>query len=68
MDTPSSFEPDLLAFVVAGLRQRVGEWQQIADASGVPYSTVCKIGQGETENPRIGSVQKLANHFAGLAA
>jgi hypothetical protein len=58
------YDTDLLGFVVASLRARVGEWQRVAEASGVPYSTVCKIGQGETVNPRIGSVQKLANHFA----
>lgn len=59
----SSYESDLLGFVVAELRDRVGEWQRIAEASHVPYSTICKIGQGETANPRIGSVQKLANHL-----
>ena len=56
-------ETDLLAFVVQNLRGSVGRWKEIAEASGVPYSTVAKIGQGETENPRIESVQKLANHF-----
>ena len=59
---------DLLEFVVLNLRKNVGRWPQIADASGVPYSTVAKIGQGETGNPRIESVQKLADYFAQRAA
>jgi predicted transcriptional regulator len=60
-------ETDLLAFVVRNLRENVGRWKEIAQASGVPYSTVAKIGQGATDNPRIESVQKLANHFAAQA-
>lgn len=61
-------ETDLLSFVVRNLRENVGRWKEIADASGVPYSTVAKIGQQETKNPRIESVQALANHFAARAA
>ena len=57
---------DLLEFVVRNLRDSVGRWPQIAEASGVPYSTVAKIGQGETGNPRVESVQKLADYFAHL--
>lgn len=56
---------DLLEFVVRNLRENVGRWPQIAEASGVPYSTVAKIGQGETENPRVESVQRLADYFSG---
>lgn len=60
-------ETDLLSFVVRNLRENVGRWKEIADASGVPYSTVAKIGQQETTNPRIETVQALANHFAARA-
>lgn len=57
-------ETDLLAFVVRNLRESVGRWREIAERSGVPYPTVAKIGQGATKNPRIESVQSLANYFA----
>lgn len=56
-------ETDLLGYVVQNLRENVGRWREISAASGVPYSTVAKIGQRETENPRVESVQKLANYF-----
>lgn len=58
---------DLLGYVVRNLRANVGRWRQIAEGSGVPYSTVAKIGQRETENPRIESVQKLADYFVRTA-
>lgn len=59
---------DLLEFVVRNLRENVGRWPEISEESKVPYSTVAKIGQGETENPRVESVQKLADYFARKAA
>lgn len=36
-----------------------GRWPQIADASGVPISTVRKIAQGVTPNPRVDTVDRL---------
>lgn len=61
-------EKDLLGYVVQNLRENVGRWREISAASRVPYSTVAKIGQRETENPRVESVQKLANYFSSQKA
>ena len=49
----------MLDFVKDGLNACKGEWKSIADSSGVPYSTLCKIAQGHTENPGVLNVQAL---------
>lgn len=36
-----------------------GELLKAAKASGVPFHTLLKIVTGETENPRIKTIQKL---------
>lgn len=37
--------------------------RQIARESGVPFSTVCKIAQGDVTDPSIHTVQKLYDYF-----
>ncbi len=49
----------MLETVIAALDARKGEWREIADASGVPYSTLCKIAQGVIPNPGVLGVQAL---------
>lgn len=53
---------DLLKFVLAKLEKNRGRWPAIAEASGVPYDTITKIAQRQTD-PRVSTVQKLANYF-----
>lgn len=54
---------DILSFVLHELEKNKGNHRQIAQASGVPYSTLTKISQGVTPNPGIQSIQALANFF-----
>ena len=58
----------LCDFVLEKLRQKSIAQRQIAAASGVPYSTVCKIAQGRSANPRVNTVQKLADYFHSAEA
>lgn len=53
----------ILGFVMGRLDGAKGHWPEIAEASGVPYRTVQKIGSGKTKSPRIDSVEKLAKYF-----
>ncbi len=39
------------------------EWVQIADACEVPFSTLKKIGYGQTPTPRSDTVDKIAAYF-----
>lgn len=38
----------------------------VAQGSGVPYSTVCKVAQREVLDPSVHTVQKLRDYFAAL--
>lgn len=38
-------------------------WKVIAYESGVPLRTIEKIARRTTENPRIQTIEKLANYF-----
>lgn len=61
-------DPPQLALVKQKLEERRGDWQRIADDSGVPYHTLTKIAQGVVQDPRIRTVQKLADYFGGLTS
>jgi hypothetical protein len=55
---------NLLDFVMGELRTRDKPLAVIAQESGVPYFTLQKWVRSEgTRNPRVASVQKLANYF-----
>ncbi len=57
----------LIGYVMGQLSAARGRWPEIAEASGVPYRTVQKIGSGKTVRPGIDTVEKLANHFRAVA-
>ncbi|HBP5700275.1 hypothetical protein ACOANO_30080 [Pseudomonas aeruginosa] len=54
---------DLHGFVVDQLSHRKGDWPVISRACGVPYFTIAKISSRTTDNPKIETVQRLANYF-----
>lgn len=57
-------EHSLLQYVRARLAEiRPSDYQAIADACGVPVSTIRKVHYGEVDNPRINTVQALHNYF-----
>lgn len=60
MDIP----PNLYAYVMACLRAREIPQRAVAAGSGVPFSTVAKIAQGNVTDPSVHTVQKLADYFA----
>ena len=53
----------MLTAVLASLNEAKGSWREISDASGVPYSTLCKIAQGSIENPGVAHIQSLFDYF-----
>lgn len=61
-------ETDLLGYVLAQLESHRGEWPKIAEESGVPYDTICKVVQRQIEDPKVSKIQRLANYFRGLEA
>lgn len=57
----------ILAYVRRRLEEARGSWESVADTSGVPYSTLVKIAQGATTNPRLDTIGALLDHFDGIA-
>lgn len=55
---------DLLDFVRSNLRA-VGPraWPAISEATGKPLSTLRKIAYGDRKNPKLDTIQPIANHF-----
>lgn len=60
----STIEP-ILTFVRRRLEETRGDWMEVSRVSGVPYHTLTKIAQGQVENPRIATVQRLVDYFNG---
>lgn len=42
--------------------------ERIAKESGVPYHTLLKIANGQTEDPRVSTIEKLLQYFDERAA
>lgn len=58
----------ILIFVKRKLGESKGILTKVSRESDVPYSTLMKISQGVIDNPRIQTVQKLADYFQREAA
>lgn len=56
----------LLDYVLAKLDARKGQWPQIAEASGVPYRTIEKIGKRKVYDPHVRKIEVLAAFFRKL--
>lgn len=59
MDTSTK----LYDVVMMNLRAKRVPQRQIAAASGVPFSTLAKIAQGEIKNPSVHHIQRLYDFF-----
>jgi len=58
----------ILEYVLRGLRESDKPLHEIAKEAGVPYFTVQKWKRRKgTKNPRVDTVQKLANYFRAQA-
>lgn len=45
-----------------------GKLEEIAKGAGVPYHTLLKIAKGETADPRVSTVESLADYFKAQEA
>lgn len=54
---------DLHGYVLKQLEIRKGDWLLISKEAEVPYFTISKIASRTTVDPRISTIQKLANYF-----
>lgn len=58
---------DLLRAQLPALSDKLG-LERVARESGVPYHTLLKIVSGETEDPRVSTVDNLLAYFRKQAA
>ena len=63
MDTSNT---TMLNDVLDNLDRTRGQWPTVAEKSGVPYKTLTKIAQRETQNPGVNGVQQLYDYFHGI--
>lgn len=50
-------------FVMGRLEADTSNWKRVAEAAGVPYSTVYKIGKKIVKDPGVSHVEKLAKFY-----
>jgi predicted transcriptional regulator len=55
---------NIYSVVMACLRARRIPQKEVAAHSGVPFSTVAKIAQGDVQAPSVHTVQRLYDYFA----
>jgi hypothetical protein len=55
-------------YVLDQLSRTKGRWPSIAQATGVPYRTLEKIGRQESKNPGVNHIEKLAGYFRSIVA
>ena len=60
--------PNLYDFVMARLREKRIPQRRIAAESGVPFSTLTKIAQGQIKAPSVHHVQALHDFFVKIGA
>jgi transcriptional regulator with XRE-family HTH domain len=51
------------AYVVRELELAKGRWSEVAEGTGISKRTIEKIASGETANPGVSHVEKLASYF-----
>lgn len=63
MTTPNDYQPTLLPSVIALLDKRRGTWREVCADTGVNYSTLQKIVQGQVTNPGVNTVERLHEYL-----
>lgn len=49
--------------VLAALQSRKGDWQAVAEGSGVSYSWLSKFANGHIKNPGFSTLMKLRDYL-----
>jgi predicted transcriptional regulator len=61
-------ETSIYDFVLSNLRASKGRWPEVARVSKVPLRTLEKIARQEVADPRVSTVQRLADYFRSAQA
>jgi len=63
MTAPVNYSPTLLPAVISALNKCRGTWPEICAATGVNYSTLQKIVQGQVTNPGVNTIERLHDYL-----
>jgi hypothetical protein len=58
---------DILGYVMERLPEDRSELERVAEGAKVPLGTLTKIWTKQTKNPRVLTVQRLANYLSKAA-
>lgn len=61
-------ESSTVDLVKARLERLRGQWQRVANESGVPYKTIKNLMQGKVADPRNSTIERLRNYLRREAA
>ena len=65
---PMSSNKNPYDYVMDQLDARICPQREVAEGSGVPFSTVTKIAQRQVKNPKIHTILRMAAYFETLKA
>jgi len=68
IDSPIMNETNLYDYVMHCLTTLRYTRKQVAEGSGVPFSTVCKVAQKSVREPSVHTIQAMADFFRREAA
>lgn len=63
IDSPIMNESNLYDYVMRCLTTLRYTRKEVAEGSGVPFSTVCKVAQRSVREPSVHTVQAMADFF-----
>lgn len=55
-------------YVLGELELSKGNWEAVAEATGVPKRSIEKIARQEWKNPGVNSIEALASYFRSRAS
>ena len=60
------YQSEILEEVRAGLGRAKGDWPKICVELAIDYSWLCKVAQGQINNPGINQVERLHKYLAAV--
>lgn len=63
MDTPTTENGTLWGYVEAQMEANLGRLTEVAKDLDMPYTTLLAIRNGQTKNPGVHTIQRMADYF-----
>lgn len=60
------YQSSMLIEVKEGLERARGEWRKICLELGIDYSWLCKVAQGQIDDPGVSRVERLHRYLVAV--